>query len=383
MANERYEVKRARITSIAILISLFAQPSYCKDIEFFFGSEFTFSNNTIGKLYNPAWEDQSYSQIYRHESARLAKYENEQNNAYNALIDELLKICPSCKLKNQHVITNVIFPDTYVISVNVDPGVIETQAYPATVKQYKTLYKQHFENLFLGAANAGLFPDTFMSGGHIHIGLSEFLAEPILFRNFIVDITNHFELAGGILDLNQKNAPSIQESTDGRRRLDKFKSMIEAFDNGTLIANSWAFSNEGEVIKSVTDLAKYYFHEIQELKRYFALNLQNKHGTLEIRAIHAQLNFEEYLKEITLFQSRLNYLKRLSDKNILIPVEDFVDSGALGTKKYDKLLVQKFYDYVTESGLNWAEYKPLIYLTDLRRKKIIEKSSARMCKNVL
>ena len=330
------------------------------------GPEFTFSNNEIGDLYE---ENHHWSKT------RKSKYNSALAFAQNQLLDLIQKKCTECQieavLKTNGIFGNqyrVIYSDGYWIDISLDLGVIETQAKPATREQYEMLAQRFQNDIFDSAKEIGLFPDTFMSGGHIHVGFEYFKNQPILLRNFLVDFANHFELAEGILDLNTKNAPSLR--AEGEDKIEKLKVLIAEFDRGELIFNK-------KKVTTAYQLAEAYFHLIQKKNRYYGLNLARYHAgdyaTIEIRSIRTQANFDEYLQELKLFESRIKYLKELSDKGMLIAVENYVDesSKGIGQKKFKKLLVQKFHNYVVESGLEWGSYKKLIYMSELRRKKII------------
>jgi len=364
--NKQEKGPQVFILSLMVFMALVFHPrlSKCQAQEHLWGLEFTFSSNELGDLYN---EEKFFNNTD-------FKYRKVSERVHSELVAVVEKNCSGCQLKLvSEGASQVVFPDRYWIQIATDPGVIEIQAKPATLKQYQKL-KARFDILFESAAQIGLFPDTFMSGGHIHVGLAAFKNNPLLLRNFLVDFTNHFELAEGILDLNPKNASSLRMQQDEFGALDRFKTFIENFDRGTLL------SKNHKKIESSEALAKQYYDIVQQgnlygkSARYQALNLQRhnkgQESTIEIRSIRTQASFDEFLQELTLFEGRLKYLKKLTDKKIRIPLEDYVNSSKLGTKKFDKLLVEKFYRYVTESELRWEEYKPLIYLEELRRKKI-------------
>lgn len=358
-------VKSYSLTYLLGLLFFLPHLAFSQNVEdITWGSEFTFSNNEIGD---------AYEVNHRWSRSRQDKYNLSIDSAQNSLIASIKKKCPECTVEqlqkrngNATSMYRVTYPDAYWIDINPDLGVIETQALPATKKEYERLAERFQNDLFNSANEVGLFPDTFMSGGHIHIGFDFFKNNPILLRNFLVDYTNHFELAEGILDLNQKNAPTLR--TFGEEKIRTLKEIIQLFDNNEL-------KFRRKKVSTSLDLAEYYFNFVQKNNRYHALNIQRfkagDQATIEIRGIRTQANFNEFLQEISLFQARIKYLQELTKQGVRIPVNDYIDESSLGTKKFDRLLVQKFYDYVTESGLNWNKYKKLIYMPELKRKTVI------------
>ena len=89
----------------------------------------------------------------------------------------------------------LISPNGWWFSIDEDQGqVAEVPTVPATVDYFRQYQSDMQDAIFASAANVGFFPALYLGGGHINIGVRELLADPLLLRNFIVDLLNHNEL---------------------------------------------------------------------------------------------------------------------------------------------------------------------------------------------
>ncbi|OFZ51297.1 MAG: hypothetical protein A2428_15780 [Bdellovibrionales bacterium RIFOXYC1_FULL_54_43] len=237
----------------------------------------------------------------------------------------------------------VSYPDGWWFQISIDPSVVEIQAKPVTLAEF-TKYRDRIQNdIFEVAESIDLKPDKGSGGGHIHIGTqTAFENDPKLFRNFLVDYTNHPELAFGILEEDFKNALPFAKLSEDQRAA--FAKLIQSFDQKPVSVESLARSIETKVYR---DVRKYNAVNLRRTAKYgFARN-----KTVELRAIRTQLSADEYLLHLRLIEARLNYLKTLKDP---VPFLNSPVPRLTGEK------VNAFYRYVTESGLDWDEFKVLM-----------------------
>lgn len=261
------------------------------------------------------------------------------------------KECRIVPTKNKYgaQVFRVEFTDGFWVQISTDVAVVEIQTKPSTVAEYQAA-KPHLDRLFRAGADSGLTPDPkFKQGGHIHMDFaSAFGDDHRLFRNFLVDFMNHQELGGGgVFGSDPFNAPHLSLLTDDPKGV--FMDLIDRFDRGE--------------IKTGKELAKKIIQNVYNdnpahwspRHKYHALNLtrvvdEGDFSTVEFRAMSAQLNPEEFLKQTALFESRLNFLRKM-DRNL--PVMGFRPLSP-------EQKVGAFRSYVEESGLRWDDYKPLL-----------------------
>jgi len=301
-----------------------------------YGPEFTFTNGTL----------------YAANLGKPGAITTEANSAArDRMAEAMIELCgrrgdcavAATKDKYGIKIWKVSYRDGWWFQISVDPSVVEIQAKPVTLSEF-TKYRDRIQNdIFAVAESIDLKPDKASGGGHIHIGTqAAFEEDPKLFRNFLVDYTNHPELAFGILEEDMKNALPFAKLSEDQRA--SFAKLIEAFDQKPVSVESLARSIETKVYRDV--------------RKYNAINLRRtaKYGfarskTVELRAIRTQLSADEYLLHLRLIEPRLTYLKSLKD-----PVP-FLNSP-IPTQTEEK--VRAFHRYVTESGLDWEEFKVLM-----------------------
>lgn len=276
--------------------------------------------------------------------------------AMTAMHNEMSAMCAGrhdCMISDiQHIVESdkihsfkVNYPEKkFWFMVTMDPGVIEVKMGPATVKTFREMAPIIEKDLYARASAVGLTPPKISGSGHVHIDLkSAFGDDALLFRNFIVDFTNHSELATGVLLRDTYNAPALNLDQNKRAA---FERVIRDFDEGR--------------ITTIDDLAR----QIQDRvygkmldRKYQALNLTKilksdvAARTVEIRSIRAERNFEQFVKISEMFEARIEYLKKVGKP---IPYQNVaaIDDRVKGVKA--------FYQYITESGLDYKKYKPLL-----------------------
>jgi len=252
----------------------------------------------------------------------------------------------------------VTYRDGVWFDISLDPAVVEVQASPMTASEWAKNSDRFQKDVFETAKFIGLEPHPDIGGGHIHIGLdSAFEQDSMLFRNFIVDFTNHPELARGVLSHDESNSPALADAENEIK--EEFQKVIHYFDQG-LIRRIEDLAHKIEVsvyhynydANSLDAHAKYQALSLSRVTdnsfKVFG-NLKSEQRTVELRAIRAQTSFNDYLKQIKLFEARLRYLKTLDH-----PVE-FIDPHRQFTRKK----MEAFRRYVEEPGLKWDDYRTL------------------------
>ncbi len=85
-------------------------------------------------------------------------------------------------------------PNGWWFNFYTDSGGYEVGMSPMTVGAYKKFAVDIQDAVFVTMANSGYFPALWQGGGHINVDLVPFRRNPMLFRNFVVDLFSHNEL---------------------------------------------------------------------------------------------------------------------------------------------------------------------------------------------
>lgn len=313
-----------------------------------FGPEFNFSNHEIlSNIINP-----------------LDVNSEESENAQRKFRERIIQKCSpnKCRVteyKNRYGATGyrVSFNDSWYFQIETDPGAIEIQAKPTSLVDNIKLYDRYNEMIFNTATEIGLSTSNKFqttkdwAGGHIHIGIAEAFNNDVRhFRNFIVDYTNHLELAHEYFANDKKYAPSIAFLSNEQKA--NFAKLVRETDLGKVPT----------IVDFATRLQKevYFSNPFgQQAEKHQALNVMRivdsayseKEKTIELRGLRAQSNAKVYLLEQRLFEKRIIYLKNRAP--ISLSFEESMKHG-------DRQKVEMFYKYVTESGLPFKDYEDWI-----------------------
>lgn len=341
-----------------------------------FGPEWEFTNDKIANYVFDGDEDGSQS------SSVINTPENEGKalewaKKMRIRCKKLLPTCSVVKRKNKYssdeevvyeyqVVYKKILPTSdgnkkdWSFTINIDPGTIEVQATPLTVKEYHSLSKLIQKDVFDMAKSIGIAPDGVNGAGHIHLDLhSNFENNPLLFRNFLVDFYNHTPVWMGALNFDDYNATVVARLSERQREnLEKVLAKFDSNPNYTIY----------DLAKSITKKVYYknpynwepgYKYQALNLSRTVNVDLNEDQKTIEIRALRSQRSAEEYINLLTLFESRIQYLKTINHPIKFINKEAHFDDLYVlenNSKSYKKVIVDSFYKYVTESGLSWEKY---------------------------
>lgn len=255
-------------------------------------------------------------------------------------------------------------PNGWWLALYRDSGGWEFNTNPMTVEQFRQYSADIQDAVFMSAANAGYLPALWQGGGHINIDMTNFKKNPLLFRNFIVDLLNHNELFLGAFSYGAVNtdshslgnAQSIRLGIPGRRRLNY--ADLSGFLKPTL-----AYLDQLHVRGQLTYTK--VLDQLGMLDLYgSAFTFKNyDDGRLEIRAVRPQTGLDVFIRQIDLFERRLKYLEKLKRP---IPFEPRVaiarvDDEMLTPPLNPQAALRSFYIYVRESGLEWKDHRDYLW----------------------
>lgn len=334
---------RVKNTSIFfILFALFC--GFVAKAQVKFGPEFNFTNPVILEAAN-------------HVPSNIV------NNPENEKVVDLLaqhysKVCVDCTVlnyRNRYGVRSVrvTFSDGWHFDVITDPGVVEINTSPMTVNDVARLSERMNEFIFNPIYQLGLRPanDFFndWAGGHIHVDLKTAFGNDLsLFRNFIVDYTNHVELAHRIFGNDHHFAPSIQ-ALDPEQKM-AFDRLIKEVDAGGVTSiQRFAQRLQQEVYYRNPHGHTAKKHQALNVTRISDITIEDRYRTLEIRAFRSQENPEIFRLETQLIEKRIEFLKSWKTP-IAIRWND-------PSEITDEAAVSEFYRYVRDSNLDFKDYK--------------------------
>ncbi|MGZ3713327.1 MAG: hypothetical protein ACXVBE_16300, partial [Bdellovibrionota bacterium] len=280
---------------------------------------------------------------------------------------EVARRCPECKietLKDRYGEWKYrVHVEDWHFDITLDPGMVEVTGKPITditlslAEKMKLLIWDVARKLHLNMGEAG----------HLNLGIeSTFGKDSRLFYNFYVDYMNHTGLAEGVFGYQDTaNAPHPERLAPKPK-----KGFVKVLDE---------FSPEKDSIK---DFAGRLYHEAfysspghggidgelpQKYQAGNIISIVNEDGwpRLELRAIPMQSGPEELELWQRLFGARMEFLKKHEG---LVAYTAQARHGEQTAAE----MVEEFHRYVTESGLEWNEFKVLVSAQS-RFQKALEK----------
>lgn len=254
-------------------------------------------------------------------------------------------------------------------------GVIEITMSPLEVADYRRFKDDMQDAIFVSAANEGYFPAMFRGGGHINIGTQVLFKNPRLLRNFVVDLLNHNELFMGILNYDTNNALPFQMLKKKTQKA--LVAAIANFDR-QLLAGRELNDDDLEDFLTALDLALCYSKDPFLLDWDLAPPIRYKHhavsfihtgmletSRIELRGVRPQASMDVWIRQIDLFQHRLDYLEKMTE---LLPIRTVVPITKIKLSKHRlnppieaKDALRAFYRYVTKSGLKWQDHRDYLW----------------------
>jgi len=304
-----------------------------------FGAEFTFTN----------------PQVRYGQKDPFAVRSPESERHRDMLAQHILRRCQGCwseEGRNQYGVKTwkILYPDGFYFVIATDPGVVEVQMKPLTVREIERHLVRIQNDLFDSAEDHELVPDD-IGAGHIHMGLQSSIGSDVrLFRNLLVDMANHPELSHGLLAPERNgNALSFVDLSTAQQAA--FARVISEVDRGQI--------RDVQTLAQRLNTEVYNVHpegwsppaKFRDLTLLRAADPQWQllERTLEFRGIQSQANAKEFFLLSQLFSGRMAYLRRLQQPLSLQPPE----ASLLGSPARK---LQRFADYVAEAGLDFRSF---------------------------
>jgi hypothetical protein len=346
------------IFKLFITLVIISSSAFGNDIPF--GPEFNFSNQNL----------------LNSQTSGLHVNSVESEAARDRFLVNVLEKCSpgeciATEYKNRYGVLSyrVTFKDNWFFQIETDPGVIEIQAKPTSLVDNIKIQKRYEKFIFSSAKEIGLVRVNELpgyqdwAGGHIHIGIKEAFNNDVrAFRNFIVDYTNHIELAHRFFSNDIDFAPSIATLTNEQKN--NFVSLVKDVDDGRVSSiENFAKRLQKEVYYANPRGHQAEKHQALNVMRIVSDSFSESEKTLEVRGFRAQANSIVYLLQQRALEKRIIYLRNkapisinFKDRNFILPNER----------------VNLFYKYITESGLPFEDYE--IWLTHPDELKYYEKN---------
>jgi hypothetical protein len=280
-------------------------------------------------------------------------------------------------------VVRLTYPDGWYLEYFSDPGVIEVNSSPMTYETALSNCSRMQRDIFDAMNFIGQAPQLFAGAGHIHVDIKAFEGSYLNFRNFIIDFFNHSSLTNGALNDDKYNSIGVADLPVENR--DVLILILKEYD-------SLKFSDEILRIKSLAKSITDYVYTIAEGRdpiypfqdhktrpvKYHAINLKNVYesalssggNTIEIRCLRPQESALALVQTINLFEERIEFLKKFTT-----PI-DFTNPRAFDLSMTNEqwemplelerlsreaqAVLTEFHCYLTETGLNWADYKKLV-----------------------
>ena len=227
------------------------------------------------------------------------------------------------------------------VKFTTDPFVIEVKMGMLSLEELEKLGPRAQKFIFDQLQVTGFTPRLRASTGHFNIdGKSAFGEDEIegLRRalNFMVDFVNH-DFAMGTFLYDPSSAQSLREvNSDYKIFLEKIEEIKKRITMGRAI--------------EAKQLMRYVFHKNREVAFHTS---EGGNFRIEIRAMRAQRNYQEFIDLAKIFNARIHYLHYAYLDNFvapsLIPVSRGI-SNLSGLKSY-----------VTEGGLTFSPFQYLYF----------------------
>lgn len=341
-------------------------------IELKFGPEFTFTNLDFKN--GPDHLHQSL-----HELANRCQYlhgDKTRGWCYNFLYTVYNHLVLGQPKEAQFSVKDLVFesPNGWNFKISLDPGVLEIKMAPMGIDSYKKFASDIQDAIFVSAANTGLFPWDYQGGGHVNIGLSEIAENPLLLRNFLVDLYNHPELTMGAWGYDTNNALPWHMTSE--KSQEQFQKVIQKFDQGVFKKIGGIKDFLKAVRKSFSNIpfepygVSWKNRSISRSKHigvslHHIDSLNKSEERIEIRSFRPQKDIYQFIRQIELLQARINYLNGMTEPlpihspDYLVPHS--VETHLLQPPIRPQDALKNFYLYVKESGQRWDQHRDYLW----------------------
>jgi hypothetical protein len=268
--------------------------------------------------------------------------------------------CPDCKItmmKDKYKVDkfSVQHPEGAVFEITLDPGIIEVVSRPLSLRKLEASTAILQSLIWDTAAEMGLKPDT---AGHLNFGLDKTIGSDVkLLSRFMSDYFNHTELTEGVLGyLDIQNAPHPERleleqrqklkqilSADYSAKADPINELVQDILKGVYFKSTTWGAADGEPAE------KYHSFNITSIYKGSAW------PRMELRAAPMTKTAEDLFLLSKLFLARVQFLKKNPNYDT-----SYVADINFVTKKTPDKKVEMFYQYVTETGGDWNDYRHLL-----------------------
>jgi hypothetical protein len=309
------------------------------------GAELEFTNREIAK-----GNSRSPNTV---NSAVAVRYKNR----FKRLVMKQCQACEAERRKDGYgvPIWRIRFPDRWWFEITTDPYTLEIKTKPSTARQLARLQGRMQKYIFDDAHALGTFGRYDRdSAGHVHVGVtSSFGKDTLAFRNFLVDLANHPELAAGVLYKDFANAPPLVRLPE--RQVQHFRELIAAHSSrDRSIAELAAQIRERVHNRTVADWTPPEKYQAVSITRIDGEKYAAGQQTTELRSLPAHENADSFVHLAELLDARIAYLAKQWGQR---PIR-FYERRVRRLAPQDQ--VDRFFTYVAQSGLRWRDYAPLV-----------------------
>jgi hypothetical protein len=272
--------------------------------------------------------------------------------------------------------SKVSYDDGYYYIVSTDPGVVEVQGRPLSLKEWRDHEDRLDKDIFKVARDASsIVPHRSAGSGHLHMDIaSHFRGNFRLLVDFLIDFQNHPYLA--LCALGETFITNPPLAIQSQSQIDKFDDVIKGWSklSETVVKMDRI---EARLLFLNKEAFKDTYADLDDSGKFQAISLNhvNDFGSIEIRALRPEENARHVRLLMQLFEQRLKYLRHHPGqlyKKIKLAIPQIAKRDILQSepavrkfyheqKDFKQLCVDEYYSYVSESGLAWSDYKPLLY----------------------
>jgi hypothetical protein len=332
--------------------------------ELIFGPEWTFTN--LEMLESSRYQLDSFLENY-YDYIKI-KFQNHKSVQDIKLINNLITIHLSSGKK---------------IFVGTDEGVLEAQASPMSLNEWKQNQEFVQDIVFNSMKAVGLTPHEREGAGHVNIGFEYFLGRQGLAERFVIDYLNHpgLGIVLNSLTANQEDARNPLEHMISRNEIKNISSLKITFLKSI---QKLKFMSKMKINKmDLNNILSYLTKKFVAIRLHGRINLQQSNMDLthestrfEMRQIRPQSSMQDFILILQLFQSRIKFLEKgtseIRTDRVFTIGKNMDGWEALG----------QFADYVEEAGLNFKDYKSLLpkFWRDLPVQNFIRDPSIKIMK---
>lgn len=205
--------------------------------------------------------------------------------------------------------------DAWWFRLSYDPGVIEVQMQPSTLRELEARRGLIQRLIFDAADLAELRPFMWSGGGHLHVDAQRAFGGNVrVFRDFIVDMNNHAALFLFLMRGSPPNAPALWMLPEARQR--SFLRLLAEVDarpsawRVETLADAIKTRVYSETVENWAPADKYQFINITRLTQRGPRGFAESERTAEVRGLGPQYSAEQLLMLAEILVARLNWIRK-------------------------------------------------------------------------